>query len=285
MAHMRIEVIKVAGRYRRDLGDIEALAKSITAVGLINPITVTSDGQLIAGQRRLEACRLLGDDLIPVMIADDLEAAVARLIAERDENTERKEMTISERVALAKALEALETPRAAQRQHEARVRAGKIRQGTLDPASVSPETDAGRASEIAGRAVGMSPTTYYKASKVVDAASDPAADADARQVASAALADMDATGNVAGNFEKVQKVRDARLGQIQRTVIADLKKQRHALNGAVASLCGISIGLKRIGDLHPDITNEEAAQWVGDLSETRRVIEQIIKRLKERTNA
>lgn len=285
MAHMRIEAIKVVGRYRKDLGDIPALAKSIASVGLLNPVTVTSDGQLIAGQRRLEACRSLGWDLIGCVVADDLDAAVERLTAERDENTERKEMTVSERVALAKTLETLEADRISSRLHEDRVRAGKIRQGTHDSAQLPDGSRAETAAEAAGRAVGMAPTTYYKARKVVDAAQDVTADAESRQIAKAALADMDATGNVSGNFDKVQKVRDSRLGQIQRTVIADLKKQRHALNGAVASLSGITIGLKRIGDLHPDITSEEAAQWVGDLSETRRVIEQTIKRLKERTNA
>ena len=54
-----IEEIKIGVRFRRDLGDLKSLAESIKAVGLLHPIVVTSDGLLIAGQRRLEASRLL----------------------------------------------------------------------------------------------------------------------------------------------------------------------------------------------------------------------------------
>lgn len=52
--------IIVGFRYRKDLGDLRPLADSIAEVGLLHPIVVTAEGLLIAGQRRLEACRLLG---------------------------------------------------------------------------------------------------------------------------------------------------------------------------------------------------------------------------------
>jgi excisionase family DNA binding protein len=46
--------------HRRDLGDIEGLAASIAALGLLHPIVVRPDGRLIAGKRRLRAAKLLG---------------------------------------------------------------------------------------------------------------------------------------------------------------------------------------------------------------------------------
>jgi len=63
-----INSIKIGKRFRRDLGDIDALARSINEVGLLHPIVITPDGELLAGQRRLEACKQLKWDKIPVRI-------------------------------------------------------------------------------------------------------------------------------------------------------------------------------------------------------------------------
>jgi ParB-like chromosome segregation protein Spo0J len=49
-----------AVRQRRQLTNIDQLADSISRTGLINPIVVDKGGNLIAGERRLEACRNLG---------------------------------------------------------------------------------------------------------------------------------------------------------------------------------------------------------------------------------
>lgn len=273
--HMHIEAIRAVGRYRKDLGDLDGLAKSIAAVGLLNPITITSDGQLITGQRRLEACRLLGRTEIECLIADDLDTAVQQLEAERDENTERKAMTPEELVHLGRALEELERPRAQERKA-----AGQFGSGPETGTVVRGET-----AEVVGSALGISGTSYKRARAVVNAAYDESSSSDDREVARAALANMNATGNIVGNYDKIRKVRDIRLGAPTSPALMDAKKQRHALNSATANLSGIALALKRIGDLHPEITSEEAAQWVDDLSEARRVIEGLIKRLKERINA
>ena len=63
---LKIEHIVVGNRHRRELGDIDRLAASIAAIGLLHPIVITPDGTLIAGQRRLEACKRLGWSEIPV---------------------------------------------------------------------------------------------------------------------------------------------------------------------------------------------------------------------------
>jgi len=55
-----IAEIHVGERHRRDMGDIDHLAASIEDVGILHPIVVTPGGELIAGQRRLQACKLLG---------------------------------------------------------------------------------------------------------------------------------------------------------------------------------------------------------------------------------
>jgi ParB family chromosome partitioning protein len=63
-----IECIHVGNRIRKDLGDIRLLAASIEAIGLLNPITVATSGVLLAGHRRLEACRYLGWEEVPVNV-------------------------------------------------------------------------------------------------------------------------------------------------------------------------------------------------------------------------
>jgi ParB family chromosome partitioning protein len=57
--------------YRHDLGDIGALAESIRRFGLLDPILITKDNRLMAGGRRLEACKLLGWETIPVNVFEE----------------------------------------------------------------------------------------------------------------------------------------------------------------------------------------------------------------------
>ncbi len=66
MAKLTINEITVRNRHRKNLGDVESLAASIKQVGLLHPIVVRSDGRLIAGGRRLAACKRLGWQSVPV---------------------------------------------------------------------------------------------------------------------------------------------------------------------------------------------------------------------------
>ena len=56
---MPISDIKVGQRIRKDMGDLAGLAESIEDLGLLNPVTVDEDGRLLAGARRLAACKRL----------------------------------------------------------------------------------------------------------------------------------------------------------------------------------------------------------------------------------
>src|ERR1700685_2881713 len=109
---MHIDQIQIGYRYRKDLGDLKSLAASIADVGLLHPVVVTPAGRLIAGQRRLEACRGLGWTDIPVTIVDLLQAARG----EAHENFVRKDLLPSEIVALKRTIEPLERREARQRQ-------------------------------------------------------------------------------------------------------------------------------------------------------------------------
>jgi len=53
MTTRRIDEIVVGERHRRDLGDIDALARSMADPGLLQPIVIRPDDRLLAGHRRL----------------------------------------------------------------------------------------------------------------------------------------------------------------------------------------------------------------------------------------
>ena len=75
---------------------IESLAASIAATGLRHPVTVDDDHRLIAGQRRLLACKSLGWRTIPATVVD-LDNGEAEL-AGIDENLQREDYIEVERV-------------------------------------------------------------------------------------------------------------------------------------------------------------------------------------------
>jgi ParB family transcriptional regulator, chromosome partitioning protein len=97
-AKIKIEDIKIDKRFRKDVGDIKKLANSISEVGLLHPLVLNENNELVAGQRRLEACKLLGWSEVPVNIVN-LKDIVK---GEFHENANRKDFTISEIVEIKK---------------------------------------------------------------------------------------------------------------------------------------------------------------------------------------
>lgn len=83
-------IIVKDGRRAIDEAKVRELAQSMSEVGLINPITVSKDGVLIAGAHRLAAAKLLGWTEIDANVSD-LEGLKAEL-AEIDENLMRNEL-------------------------------------------------------------------------------------------------------------------------------------------------------------------------------------------------
>lgn len=136
---------KIGEKVRQDLGDLDQLVQSIKENGgLLQPILIRSDGSLIAGSRRLAAYKELGRTQIEVHVRDDLASAVELLVAERDENTCRKDFTPSEMAAMGERLEALEVPAAAERERSGKPSADSAEGGRppktgADSAPVSPQ--------------------------------------------------------------------------------------------------------------------------------------------------
>jgi ParB/RepB/Spo0J family partition protein len=97
-----VQKIRPGSRHRKDMGDLQELARSIEEEGLLQPVGVTEDMDLVFGERRLRACRdILRWQTIPARVVH-----VSRIVAgEYAENEIRKDFTVSERIAVAKTLE------------------------------------------------------------------------------------------------------------------------------------------------------------------------------------
>ena len=92
---IKISDIKInPGRRKAKLEPVAELAKSIAAVGLLNPITVTEDRTLVAGLHRLEAAKRLGWTEIECAFTDMSGPQLE--LAEIDENIVRTGLTRQE---------------------------------------------------------------------------------------------------------------------------------------------------------------------------------------------
>lgn len=191
---MNIESIQVGFRYRKDLGDLRSLADSIAEVGLLHPIVVTPEGRLIAGQRRLEACRMLGWTDVPVTVVDLYQAARG----EAHENFVRKDLLPSEIVALKRAIEPLE-------RREARERQGH-QTGTCHPATVAEGQvrSSGDARDKIARYLGVGRTTIERAEAVVEAAEENP------EEFGYLVEQMDRSGKIAGAYRRLEVLKQAR---------------------------------------------------------------------------
>lgn len=93
---IKVEEIVVTERIRQDIGSLELLTDSIQKVGLLNPILVNSEHQLLAGLRRLEACKKLGWTEIDATILDLNGDAVKVLDIELEENKGRLDLVLTD---------------------------------------------------------------------------------------------------------------------------------------------------------------------------------------------
>lgn len=148
--------IRVSERHRKDMGDLEGLAVSIAAEGLLQPIGITEDHVLVFGERRLLAVRdILKRATIPARVVH-----VSSIVAgEYAENEIRKDFTSTERVAIGKTLEAQVGDRRGHRTD---------RELPQNFAEVEPGIET---RELAARRAGFgNRTTYEQAKKVVEQA-------------------------------------------------------------------------------------------------------------------
>lgn len=154
-----IDEIKIEKRIRKDLGNIEDLAKDIKENGLINPPIVTPDLVLIAGERRIQAMKLLGYQQVEVrtLVPTDAEH---QLMLEISENEERKDFTKLERLDWARQLERIESQKARERQEKG------INQYS-ERLSQNSDEGSGRVDDVVAEKVGIGSRDTYRKEKYI----------------------------------------------------------------------------------------------------------------------
>lgn len=89
---IKISDIKIGTRRREDMGNIQELADSLKGFGLINPVVVDDEWNLVAGGRRMAAAMLLGWEEIEARLTGELSDNELRAL-ELEENVRRKDLT------------------------------------------------------------------------------------------------------------------------------------------------------------------------------------------------
>lgn len=174
-----VDSIRVGDRIRQDYGDIDALVESIRLTGgLLQPITITPDGWLICGARRLAAVKQLAMQTISVWVRTGISTELELLLAEYHENTARKALNLVEAGRRFRELLAIKREDAERRQAATRYRAD-ISVGS----GVGNLPTPGRASDQAAAIVGFGRRTLEKVAAVLDAAEDATVDPAVREVA------------------------------------------------------------------------------------------------------
>jgi DNA modification methylase/ParB-like chromosome segregation protein Spo0J len=148
---INIDDIKIKKRIRKDLGDIASLAANINELGLLQPIAINENNELICGYRRILAFKKLQRKQIPCLKVN--LASLAK--GEFSENAFRKDFTFSEMVEIKSVLEP-----EIKREADIRMKAGKP----------MPKLGKGRSTEIIAKALGIGHTSLEKVEKLVDAA-------------------------------------------------------------------------------------------------------------------
>lgn len=192
--------IIVGRRHRTEMGDIDQLVASVERDGLLQPITVTPDGVLVCGARRLAAIKQLGWRTVKVWVRAGITDRLGQLLAEQDDNLLHKPLTASEQAALYRELKALMADDAAGRQEASRFAAegqNPRSNGAVESTAPSP-TSAGDSRAQAARMV-TGRDSYNRLEQIgrlQDLANDPAQPEQVRQHAAAELEAIDAGAGV-----------------------------------------------------------------------------------------
>lgn len=239
-----VDAITVGVRYRDDLGDIDALAASIDEHGLLQPITISPDGTLICGRRRLAAVQRLGWTKVNVWVRSGISTQLEHLLAEQHENTDRLPYNPIEAAALYRELKALMAEDAARCQEATRFGAdhGEV-DGGADSATPSSRrrSRAQAARAVTGR---NSYTRLEQVGELEHMACDPALPADVRQHAARELDAARDDGKVHRHYAsakaaavcaELDRIADdpARPERVRRRAASD--RQRLAGNAQTAS--------------------------------------------------
>lgn len=280
-----VSSIRIGNRHRTDLGDIDALAASIERDGLLQPPTITPDGVLVCGRRRLAAVQQLGWRTVNVWVRQGISDRLGHLLAEQDDNLLHKDLTPLEAASLYRELKTLLAEDAARRQEASRFSADhQPAEGGQDGGGKfpAPSPTAGEARQQAAAMIpgAASYRTLDKIEAIQQAADRDDLPDDTRAVVADALARIESGAPVHPIFEEVRgliddpaRSRDAELDRLAQEAVARAKNRpRRTKNPAVPAAAGLTVWTARSfvviwGELADWWTHYDPAVLAGELTE------------------
>ncbi|MGB3954817.1 MAG: ParB N-terminal domain-containing protein [Brooklawnia sp.] len=189
-----VDSLIVGKRHRTDLGDIETLAASIDRDGLLQPLTITIDGVLVCGARRLAAIKMLGWRTVSVWVRGGLSDRLGKLLAEQDDNMLHKPYNQLEAAGLYREIKEVMAEDAARRKSATQF-STENQPGNDGPARFAgPSGALGDARKLAAAMIpgGASHTTLEKIGYIEEIAANPAQPETLRAEAAVALERIEA---------------------------------------------------------------------------------------------
>lgn len=192
-------------RHREDYGDVDALIESIVRDGLLQPITITPDGMLICGARRLAAIRKLGWKTVNVWVRSGISTTLGLLLAEQDDNLLHKPLTRTEEATLYAELKALMVEDAAGRQEASRFTSNQENPRSHGAATVAAPQKGDTRQQAALMVTGRNAyTSLERINELQRLTADPAETEDVRQRAQEELDRIDAGGSITGARHRIR---------------------------------------------------------------------------------
>ncbi|GAA2089084.1 ParB N-terminal domain-containing protein [Brevibacterium salitolerans] len=284
-----VSSIRVGNRHRTDLGDIDALAASIARDGLLQPPTITPDGVLVCGRRRLAAIQQLGWRTVNVWVRQGISDRLGHLLAEQDDNLLHKDLTPLEAASLYRELKELLAEDAARRQEASRFSSdyqpSENGEGGEHGGGKFPAPSPAPAGEARQQAAAMIPgaasyRTLDKIEAIQQAAERDDLPDDTRAVVLDALARIEAGAPVHPIFEEVRALiddparsRDAELDRLAQEAVTRAKNRpRRTKKTAVPAPAGLTVWTARSfvviwGELADWWTHYDPAVLAGELTE------------------
>lgn len=206
-----VDSLIVGTRHRTDLGDLDALAASINRDGLLQPLTITIDGVLVCGARRLAAIKMLGWRTVSVWVRGGLSDRLGKLLAEQDDNMLHKPYNQLEAAGLYREIKQVMAEDAARRKSATQFSA-ENQPGNDGPGKFpGPSGALGDARELAAAMIpgGVSYKTLEKVSFIEEIAANPAQPETLRAEAAAALERIEAGDPVHPLYQAIRESADA----------------------------------------------------------------------------
>ena len=205
-----VDSIIVGVRHRTDLGDLDELAASIAQHGLLQPLTVTLDGVLVCGARRLAAIKQLGWRTVGVWVRSGISDQLGHLLAEQDDDKLHKALTPLEVTDLYQEIKILKTEDAARRKSASQF--SSENQPGSDGAGKfpAPSEPVGRADEQAAAMFPGAPSykTLDKIAYLRQIANDPEQPAELRAQAAREVEQVNAGGPVHPAYVRIREAHE-----------------------------------------------------------------------------